>query len=192
MKLKDTCSLEGKCDQPRQYIKKQRHCFAEKGLTIQSYGFSSSHVWMWVLDHKVDHWRIDAFDLWYWRILLRVPWTAKEIQPVHPKGDQSWIFIERTDAEAEPPVLWPHDVKNWLFWKDPDVGKEWRQEKGMTEDETVAWHHWLNGHEFEQAPGVGDGQGSLVCYSPCGLKESDTTEWTKMNFLWCLWISIYL
>ena len=83
-------------------------------------------------------------------VLLRVPWTAKEIQPVHPKGNQSWIFIGRTDAEAEAPILWPPDVKNWLIWKDPDAGKDWRQEeKGMTEDEMVGCHHWLNGHEFE-------------------------------------------
>ena len=101
-----------------------------------------------------------------------------EIQPVHPKGNQSWIFIGRTDAEAEIPILWPPDVKNWLIGKDPDTGKDWRkEEKGMTEDEMVGWHHRLNGHEFEQAPGFGDGQGSLVCCSPLGLKESNTTEW---------------
>ena len=94
--------------------------------------------------------RIDAFELWCWRRLLRVPGTAKEIQPVHPKGYQSWIFTGRTDAEAETPILWPPDVKNWLIWKDPDAGKDWGQEeKGTTEDEMVGWHHWLNGHEFE-------------------------------------------
>ena len=98
-----------------------------------------------------------------------------EIKPVHPKGNQSWLFNGRIDAEA--PILWPPDVKNWLIGKDPDAGKDWRQEeKGMTEDEMVGWHHWLNGHEFEQALGVGDGQGSLACYSPWGPKESDTTE----------------
>ena len=90
----------------------------------------------------------------------------KEIQPVHPKGNQSWIFIGRTDAEAETPILWPPDVKNWLFGKDSDAGKDWRWEKGMTEDEMVGWHHQLNGHEFEQALGVGDGEGSLACCSP--------------------------
>ena len=99
---------------------------------------------------KVEHWRIDAFELWCWRRLLRVPWTARRSKPVHPKGDQSWLFIGRTAAEAESPILWPPDVKNWLIWKDPDGGKDWRQEeKGMTEDETVGWHHQLNGHEFE-------------------------------------------
>ena len=95
---------------------------------------------------KAEHWRIDAFELWCWRKLL--DW--KEIQPVHPKGNQSWIFIGRTDAEAEIPILWPPDVKNWLIGKDPDAGKDWRwEEKGTTEDEMVGWHHWLNGHEFE-------------------------------------------
>ena len=93
---------------------------------------------------------IDVFELWCWRRLLRIPWTARRIQPVHPKGDLSWVFIGRTDVVAETPILWPPDVKNWLIWKDPDAGKDWRQEeKGMTEDELVGWHHRLNGHEFE-------------------------------------------
>ena len=103
---------------------------------------------------------------------------SKEIQPVHPKGNQSWIFIGRTDAEAKTPVLWPLDAKNWLIWKDPDAGKDWRQEeKWTTENEMVGWHHQFDRHEFEQAPGVGDGQGSLVCCSSWGCKESDKTEW---------------
>ena len=98
---------------------------------------------------KAECWRIDAFELWCWKRLLS-PLDFKEIQPVHPKGNQSWIFIGRTDTEAETPIIWSPDVKNWLLWKDPDVGKDWRQEKkGRTEDETVGWHHWLNGHEFE-------------------------------------------
>ena len=110
---------------------------------------------------------------------------CKEIQPVHPKGNQSWIVIERTDAEAETPILWPLDVKNWLIWKDPDAGKDWRQEeKGMTENEMVGWHRQLNRHEFEQSLGVGDGQGSLACCSPWGRKELDTTE--QMN--WTDWM----
>ena len=101
-------------------------------------------------------------------------------KPVNLKRNQSWIFIGRTNAEA--PILWPPDVKTWLIGKDPDTGKDWRQEeKGMTEDEMAGWHHWLDGHEFEQAPGVGDGQGSLVCCSPWGRKESDTTEWLNIN-----------
>ena len=97
------------------------------------------------------------------------PLDCKEIQPVHPKGNKSWVFFGRTDAEAETPILWPRDAKNWLTGKDPDAGKDWRQEeKGTTEDEMVAWHHRLDGHKFEQAPGVGDGQGSLACCSPWG------------------------
>ena len=113
---------------------------------------------------------------------LESPLDYKEIQPVHREGNQSWIFIGRTDPEAETRVLWPPNAKNWLIWKDPDAGKDWRQEeKGTTEDEMVGWHHWLNGHEFEQAPEVGDGQGSLACCSSWGLKESDMPErlnWT--------------
>ena len=109
---------------------------------------------------------------------LKSPLDWKEIQPVHPKGNQSWIFIGRTDVETENPILWPPDVKNWLIWKDPDAGKDWRQEeKGTTDDEMVGCHHQLDGHEFEQAPGVGDGQGGLVCCSAWGRKESDTTKW---------------
>ena len=135
---------------------------------------------------KAEHRRIDAFELWCWRRLLRVPWLQGD-QPVHPKGDQSWIFIGRTDVEAETPIFWPLDAKNQLIGKDPDAGKDWRQEeKGMTENEKVGWHYWCNGHEFEQALGVGDGQESLVCCSPWGHKESDTTErlnWTELNIL---------
>ena len=98
---------------------------------------------------KSKHPRIDAFELWLEKT-LESPWDFKEIQPVHPKGNQSWIFIERTDAEAETPNIWPPDVKNWLIWKDPEAEKDWRQEeKGTTEGEKVGWHHWLNGHEFE-------------------------------------------
>ena len=126
---------------------------------------------------KVEHWRIDAFKLWCWRELFEEsPLDCKEIKPVNPKGNQSWIFTERTDAEAL--ILWPPDAKNWLNGKAPDAGKDWRwEEKGTTEDEMVGWHHWPDGHEFELAPGVGDGQGGLVCCSPRGYKESDTTEW---------------
>ena len=109
---------------------------------------------------------------------------SKEIQPVHPKGNKSWIFFGRTDAKAETPMLWPPDAKNWLIWKDPDAGKYWKwDEKGMTEGETVGWHHRLNGHEFYQAPRVGDGQGGLECCSPWGCKESDwVTELTDLFF----------
>ena len=115
---------------------------------------------------------------------LESHWDCKEIQPVHPKGDQSWIFIGSTDTEAETPILWLPDAKNWLIGKDPDAGKDWRQEeKGTTEDEMVGWHHGLDGHESEQAVGVGDGQGSLVCWSPWGRKESDTTQ--RLNWIEC-------
>ena len=116
-------------------------------------------------------------------------WTSlglQEIQPVHPKGNQSWIFIARIDAET--PVFWPPDVKNWLIWKDPDSGKDWRQEeKGTTEDKMVGWHHWLNGHESEYTPGVGDGQGGLACCSPWGCKESDMTEWLNWTETFKKW-----
>ena len=126
---------------------------------------------------KAGHWRIYAFDPTMVLKTLEGPLDCKEIQPVHPKGDESWEFIGRTAVETETPVLCPPDAKNWLIWKDPDAGKDWGQEeKGMTEDEMVGWYHWLNGHGFGWTPGVGDGQGSLACCSSWGLKESDTTE----------------
>ena len=129
----------------------QRHYFANKGPSSQSHGFSSSHVWIWELDYK-EGW---ALKNWcFWTVVLEKtllsPLNSKEIQPVHPKGNQSWIFIGRTEAKAESPVLWPPDVKNCLIRKDPDAVHDWRwEEKGTTEDEMVGWHHWLNGHEFE-------------------------------------------
>ena len=107
---------------------------------------------------------------------------CKEIQPVHPKGNQSWVFIGRTDTEAETPILWPSDVKSWLIWKDPDAEKDWGQEEqGMREDERYGWHHWLNGHKFGWTPGVGDGQECLVCSGSWGHKESDMTQ--QLNWL---------
>ena len=116
-------------------------------------------------------------------------WESLALQPDHPK-DQSWVFIGRTDAEAETPILWPSHVKSWLIGKDPDVGRDWEQEeKGMTEDEMAGWHHWLNGHEFEQALGVGDGQGGLVCCSPWGCKESDTTERLLLTFTYIQYLA---
>ena len=163
----------------QQHIKKQRHNFANKGPSSQSYGFSSSHVWMWESDYK-ESWVLKNWCFWTGVLenTFENPLDCQKIQPVNPKGNQSWIFIGRTNAEAEIPILWLPDAKNWLIRKDPDAGKDWRQEeKGMTEDEMVGWHHWLDGHEFEQAPGVGDGQGSLVCCSPWCHKESDTIEW---------------
>ena len=126
---------------------------------------------------------------------LESPLDCKEIQPVHPKGDQSWVFFGRTDVAAETPILWPPDVKSWLIWKDPDPGKDWGQEeKGTTEDEMVGWDHWLNGHGFVWTLGVGAGQGGLECYGSWGCKESDTTEqlsWTEQIIrqgavgIWC-------
>ena len=113
---------------------------------------------------------------------LESPLDCKKVKQINPKGSQPWIFIGRTDVEAETPILWPPDVKNWLIGKDPDPGKDWRwEEKEMTEDETVGWHHRLDGHEFEQAPGVGEGQGRLACHSPWSLKELDMTE--QLNWL---------
>ena len=113
---------------------------------------------------------------------LESPLDCKEIKPVNPKGNQPWIFIGRTDAESEAPILWPPDAKSWLIVKDPDAGQDWRQEeKGATEDEMVGWHHWINGHESEQAPGDGEGQGSLACCSPRGQEKLDMTEWLNNN-----------
>ena len=144
---------------------------------VKTMFFSSSHVGRCELDHKKS-WEPKNWCFWtlVLKMILECPLDCKDIQPVNPKRNQSWIFIGRTDAEAEAPILWPPDVKHWLIWKDPDVRKGWRQgEKRMTEDEMVGWCHWLNGHEFEQAPGIGDGQGGLACCSPWGHKESDTT-----------------
>ena len=151
MKLKDACSLEESCDQTRQHIKKQRHYFANKCPSSQSYGFTSSHVWIWGLDHK-ESWALKNWCFWTVELekALESPLDCKEIQPVNPKRNQSWILIGRTGAEAETPKLWPPDMKNWLIEKDPDAGKDWRwEEKGTTEDEMVGWHHRLDGHEFE-------------------------------------------
>ena len=151
MKLKDTCSLEEKLDQHRQHIKKQRHYFANKGLSSQSYGFSSSHLWTWELDYK-ESWMLKFWCCWTVVLekTLESSSDSKEIQPVHHKGNQSWIFIGRIHAEAETPILWPPDVKSWVISKVPDAGKDWRwEEKGTTEDEMAGWHHWLYRHEFE-------------------------------------------
>ena len=184
MKLKDACSLEESYDKPRQYIKKQNY-FANKGPYSQSYVFSNIHVWMWKWDHK-EGWA--PKNLCFWIVvlekILESPLDCKKIKPVNRKGNQSWIFIGRTDAEAETPILWPPDVKSWLIGKDTNAGKDWRQEeKGTTEDEMVGWHHQFNGQEFEQAPGVGDGQGSLACCSSWGSKELDTTEGLNLTEL---------
>ena len=158
----------------------------DKGLSSQSHGFLSSHIWMWELDHK-ESWALKNWGFWTLVVkkTLESPLDCKEIKPVNPKGNLSWIFIGQTDAEAETPILWPPDAKNWPIGKDPDAGKDWRQkEKGTTEDEIVEWHHQLDGYEFEQALGVGDGQGSRACCSSWGVKESDMTErlnWTELR-----------
>ena len=172
----------------RQHIEKQRHYFVNKGLSSQGYGFSSGHVWVWELDYKES---LAPKNLCFWTVVLEKtlesPLNCKEIQPVHPKGNQSWIFIGRTDAEAETPILWPPDAKSWFIWKDPDAGKDWGQEeKGMTKDEMVGWHHWLSEHVFGSTPGVGDGQGCLASWGSWGHKESDTTE--QLN--WTGWTSV--
>ena len=145
--------------------------------SLQFY-FSSSHVWMWELDHK-EGW---APKNWCFQIVvlektLESPLDCKEIKPVNPKGNQSRIFIGRTDAEAEVSILWPPDAKSWLIGKDSDAGKDWRQEeKRTTEDKMFGWHHWLDGHESEQTPrGDSEGQGSLACFSPWGHKQLDMT-----------------
>ena len=168
-------------------LKKQRYHFANRGLYSQCYGFSSSHVWIWKVDCKENWVRKN----WcFWTVVLEKtlesPLDCREIKPVSPNRNQSWIFIGRTDAEAEAPIVWPPDAKSWLIGKDPDAGKDWRQEeKGMTENEMVGWHHWLDGREFEQAPVDSEGEGSLVCCSPWGHKESDMTE--QLNNDYCFY-----
>ena len=159
---------------------------ANTGLSSQSYGFSSSHAWMWELDHKED-WVLKNW--YFWAVVLEKTLESlldsKEIQPVHPKGNQYWIFIERTDAET--PILWPSDMKSLLVGKYLDTGKHWRQEKGMTEDEMAWWHHQFNGYKLGQIPGDGDRQGNQGCCSPCGHKQSDTTEQLNNNSLIYRW-----
>ena len=179
MKLKDACSLEESYDQARQHIKKQRHYFANKGLSSQSYGFSCGHVWMWELDYK-ENWTPKNWCFWTVVLekTLESPLDCKEIQPVHPKGNQYWLFIGRTDAEAETPILWPPDAKNWLIWKDPDAGTDWRwEEKGTTANKMV--------------DGITDSDMSLsklwelvvdlACCNLWGHKELHMTEW--LNWL---------
>ena len=142
--------------------------------------------------YRCESWTIkkDECQGGFWTVvlgkILESPLDFKKIRPVNPKGNQSWMFIARTDAKAKATILWPPNAKNWLLWKDPDAGKDWRQEeKGMSEFEMVVWYHWLYGHEFEQAPGVGDGQGSLACCSSCNHKELDMTEWLNWTVYMC-------
>ena len=164
-------------DQPREHIQKQKHYFAKKGTSSQGYGFSSGHVWMWELDCE-ESW---VSKNWcFWTVVLEKtlesPLDCKEIQPVHSKGDWSWVFFGRNDAEAETPVLWPPDGKSWLIGKDSDAGRDWGQkEKGTTEDEMAGWHHRLDGCEFEWTLGV----------AIHGVTKSQTwlSDWTELNEL---------
>ena len=159
-----------------QHIKKQRHYFADKGHRIKTMVFSN-HVRMWELDHK-ESWVLKNWCFWTVVLekILESPLDCKEIKPVHPKGNQSWIFIGRTGAEAEAPILWPPDVKNGLIGKDLDAGKDWGQEnKGVAEDEVLGWHHWLKGHMFAQTLRDSEGQGSLACCSPWVRQELNMT-----------------
>ena len=179
--MKSLCIVrEESYDQARQHTEKQRHYLLTKVHLVKAmvfpvvtYGCES-----WTIK-KAERRIIDGFELWCWRRLFESPLDCKE---THPKGDQSWVFIGRTDAEAKTPIIGPPDAKSWLTGKDPDTGKDWGQkEKGMTEDEMVGWHHLLNEHGFGWTPGVGDGQGGLMCCSSWGCKESDMTEqlnWT--------------
>ena len=176
------CLLLGrKCmTNPDSILKKQRHCFVNKVHLVKAvvfpvvmYGCES-----WTIK-KAEHGKIDAFELWCWRRLLS-PLHCKEIKPVNPKGDQPWIFTGRIDAEAEAPIFWLPDSKSQLIRKDPDAGKDWSQEKGMTKDEMIGWYHRLNGHEFEQTLGDSEWQGSLKCCSP-RVAELDITEGLNNN-----------
>ena len=167
------------------------HTYTYIGPSSQGYGFSCGHVWRWEL-HCEEGWVPKNWCFWTGVLekTLESPLDCKEIQPVHSKGDQSWVFFGRTDAKAETPLLWPPHAKSWLIGKDSDAGRDWGQEeKGTTEDEMAGWHHRLDGREFERTPGVGDGQGGLACCSSWSHKESDTTEqlnrtglnWTELN-----------
>ena len=167
-------------------FKKQRYYFANKGPSSQGYGFSSGHVWIWELEYK-ESWVPKNWCFWTVVLekILESPLDCKEIQPVYPKGDPSWVFIRKTDAKAETQILWPHHARSWLIGKDSDAGRDWEQEEkgtrmrwgGWGEDEVAGWHHWLNGRESVWTPGVGDGQGGLAYCDSWGRKELDTTEW---------------
>ena len=171
-------------EQTRQHIKKQRHYFANKDLSSQSYDFCSSHVWIWELDHK-ECWVLK--NGCFWTVVLEKtlesPLDCKEIQPVHSEGDQPWNFFGGTDAEAETPVLWPPHVKSWLIRKDSDTGRHWGlEEKGTTEDEMAGWHHWLNGHESEWTPGVGvmDREAWYAAIHGVAKSRTQLSNWTEL------------
>ena len=181
--MKRRLILRRKADPHRQHIKKQRHYFANKCPSTQSYCFCSSHVWIWELDYK-ESWALKNWCFWslVFEKALESPLNSKEIQPVHPEGNQSQIFIGRTDAEAETPIVWPPDVKNPLIGKYLNAGKDWRwEEKGTTDDEMVGWHHWPDGHVW-----VGSGRwwltGKLGGAAVCGVTKSWTrlSDWTEL------------
>ena len=188
MKLKDAYSLEGKLTNLDSILKSRDITLPRKVRLVKAMVFLVvGHVWMWELDCE-ESW---APKNWcFWTVVLEKtlesPLDCMEIQPVHSKGDQPWVFLGRNDAKAETPVLWPPHAKSWLIGKDSNVGRDWSQEeKGMTEDEMAGWHHQLDGCEFGWTPGVGDGQGGLACCSSWGCKESDTTEqlnWTELKY----------
>ena len=164
----------------------QRHYFVNKGPSSQGYGFSCGHVWMWEIDCK-ESW---ALKNWcFWTVVLEKtlesPLDYKEIQPVHPRENQSFLFIGGSDLEVKIPVFWPPDANSWLIWKDPDVGKDWGQEeKGTIEDEMVGWHHWLNEHGFGCTSGAGDGQGGLACWGSWVTKSrARLSDWTELNWI---------
>ena len=176
-KLKTLAPWKKNSDEPGQRIKKQRHHFAVIGQSSQSYGFSGSHVQMWELDRKEGwapkNWCSQTVVL---EKIFESFLDCKEIKPVTPKGNKTWIFTGRTNAKTEAPIPWPTDAKSQLIGKDPDAGKDWRQEeKGTTEDEMVGWHHRLNRHEFEKTLGDSEGTGNLVGCSPWGCKKLNTT-----------------
>ena len=178
-------------------------CLSDESPYSQSYGFSSSHVWMWELDYK-ESWVLKNWC--FWTVVLEKglenPFGCKEMKLVNLKGSQYWTFLRRTDAEVEAPILWPPYVKNRLIGKDPDAGKDWwQEEKGMPEDEMVGWHHWLNGHEFEQTLGVGEGLGSWEAWHAAvhGVKKSWTrlSDWTitkpgSVNIRGCRFYSLFV